>query len=464
MADITYTLDSSRSFPDQDVVGHNRWHPEIPAIANVRPGQTVRADSREWFDGFVKNNDSADDILHVPFTKPHQLSGPFRVEGAKPGDLLVVDILDVGPLSEADNPGELAGEGWGYTGIFAGKHGGSFLHEYFPDAYKAIWDFKDNRATSRHIPGVSFNSVCHPGLMGTAPSPELLARWNKREATLISKDPFRAPPLAVAPQPIDATLGAVPEADRDRIAHEAAVTVPPRENGSNLDIKDLTKGSRIFFPVFVDGANFSFGDLHYSQGDGEITLCGAIEMSGFMEFSVDIIPGGMDTYKTGPAPIFVPGEQAPRYTDFLTFTGISVTNDGEQRYFDTFLAYQNAVLHCIDYLTTFGYSREQAFLLLGAAPMEAHYSAVVDYPNACATLHLPTDIFDFDIRPSTDGPTQIDNPTPAPVASAADLPEEDIVRSVPQGDDERLALIKKLAGSDATLRATTHEPWKQHHH
>ncbi|AWB84440.1 formamidase [Corynebacterium liangguodongii] len=462
MADHTYTLDSSRPFDQQDVVGHNRWHPEIPPIINVKPGETVYAESREWFDGYIKNDDNAHDILTVPFEKPHQLSGPFRIEGAKPGDLLVVDLIDVGPLSESDSPGELAGEGWGYTGIFAAKHGGGFLSEYFPDAYKAIWDFSGGKATSRHLPGVSFSSMCHPGVMGTAPSPAMLARWNKRESQLVASDPHRFPPLAVPPQPKGATLGSVPEADYPRISREAAVTVPPRENGGNMDIKNLTAGSRIFFPVFVEGANFSFGDLHFAQGDGEITLCGAIEMGGYVEFSVDIIPDGMNTYKSSGAPIFVPGNPGPQYSDWLTFTGLSITNEGEQRHLDATLAYQNAVKHCIDYLTVFGYTKEQAFLILGAAPIEAHFSAVVDYPNACATLYLPTEIFDFDIRPSATGPHHIGDPVPTPFASATSLGESDIVSGVAAGDSERLALVKQLAGADAVLAGTAFSAWHRH--
>ena len=70
----------------------------------------------------------------------HVLSGPIAVEGAEPGDLLVVDILDVGPIPQEDS-GPLAGQGWGYTGIFATQNGGGFLTEQFPDAYKVIWDF-----------------------------------------------------------------------------------------------------------------------------------------------------------------------------------------------------------------------------------------------------------------------------------------------------------------------------------
>jgi formamidase len=56
----------------------------------------------------------------------------------------------------------------------------------------------------------------------------------------------------------------------DRIASEAARTVPGRENGGNCDIKNLSRGCIIYFPVFVPGANLSMGDMHFSQGDGEV--------------------------------------------------------------------------------------------------------------------------------------------------------------------------------------------------
>ena len=69
----------------------------------------------------------------------------------------------------------------------------------------------------------------------------------------------------------------------ERIAREAARTIPGRENGGNCDIKNLSTGSKIYLPVFVDGANLSTGDMHFSQGDGEVSFCGAIEMSGFLE-------------------------------------------------------------------------------------------------------------------------------------------------------------------------------------
>ncbi|WP_371029542.1 formamidase [Pseudoclavibacter sp. JSM 162008] len=417
MPDVLFPLDSSKKFEDQEKIGHNRWHPEIPPVATVKPGDEFRVDCREWFDGAIVNDDSAEDILNAPLLTVHKLSGPFRVEGAKPGDLLIVDILDVGPIPQEKGP--LAGQGWGYTGIFAKQNGGGFLTDQFPDAYKAIWDFSGQTATSRHVPGVSFTGLIHPGLMGTAPSAELLATWNAREGKLIATDPNRVPPLALPPEPQFAVLGSLPDSEFDRVAGEAARTAPPRENGGNQDIKNLSKGTRIFYPVFVDGANLSMGDLHFSQGDGEITFCGAIEMGGFMDVRVDVIKGGMDTYGVSENAIFMPGNVEPNYSEWIAFSGTSVTLDGEQRYLDSHLSYQRACLHAIDYLTKFGYAPEQAYLLLGSAPIEGRLSGVVDIPNSCSTVYLPTAIFDFDVRPSARGPHQIDPGMGAPRAVAS---------------------------------------------
>lgn len=62
----------------------------------------------------------------------------------------------------------------------------------------------------------------------------------------------------------------------------------------------------------------------------------------------------------------------------------------------------------MEYLKKFGYSGEQAYLLLGSAPIEGRVSGVVDIPNACCSLYLPTAIFDFDVKPSADGPVRAD--------------------------------------------------------
>jgi formamidase len=305
----------------------------------------------------------------------------------------------MGPHLPQTAPGDLAGAGWGFTGIFSQENGGGFLTDLFPEAHKAVWDFHGIYATSRHVPGVRFAGIHHPGLFGCAPSHELLARWNRRERALIDTAPESVPPLALPPNPQNALLGTMGGEERERAAREACRTIPPREHGGNMDVKNLSRGARCYLPVYVAGAKFSAGDLHFSQGDGEISFCGAIEMGGWIEFGVDLVKGGVAKYGI-KTPAFTPSPLEPRYSEYLAFTGLSVDEEDNDRYLDTTLAYRQACLQAIGYLEKFGYSGEQAYLLLSAAPIEARYSAVVDAPNACATLYLPTEIFDFDIRPS----------------------------------------------------------------
>jgi formamidase len=378
---VVFSVDQSKSMRDQAVPGHNRWHPDVPPVATVRPGTEFRVECREWTDGQLKNSDSANDVRDANLSVAHMLSGPIAVEGAEPGDLLVVDILDLGPCLPPQERGEAPGQGWGYTGIFAKTNGGGFLTDYFPDAYKAIWDFHGIYATSRHIPGVRYAGITHPGLFGTAPSAELLAEWNRRERELINRDPNRVPPLALPPLEDGVLAGKLSGEQLAKIGREGARTVP-----------------------CVPGANFSGGDLHFSQGDGEITFCGAIEMGGYIDFGVDLIKGGMEKYGQLANPIFFPGPVEPRYSTFLSFIGFSV-EDGTNYYMDATVAYRRACLNAIEYLKKFGYSGEQAYLLLGSAPIEGRISGIVDIPNACCTLYLPTEIFDFDIKPTAQGPT-----------------------------------------------------------
>src|SRR5690606_32249220 len=305
MPEVVFSVDQSKSMRDQAVPGHNRWHPDVPVAAMVRPGDEFRVECREWTDAQIGNNDSANDVRDVDLTRCHMLSGPIGVEGAEPGDLLVVDILDLGPVPQ--EVGDVPGQGWGYTGIFAKANGGGFLTDYFPDAYKAIWDFHGQVATSRHIPGIRYTGITHPGLFRTAPSADLLAKWNRREQALIDTDPNRVPPLGLPPLAEGTLAGQASGSDAERIAQEGARTVPARENGGNHHNKNFTRGSLVYYPVHVEGAKLSGGDLHFSQGDGEIIFCGAIEMGGYIDFGVDLIKGGMEKYEVMTNPIFVPG-------------------------------------------------------------------------------------------------------------------------------------------------------------
>ncbi|RJS60505.1 formamidase [Bacillus sp. PK3_68] len=391
MPKTLFKLDLSKPMEQQAHPGHNRWHPDIPAAFSVEPGESFRMECKDWTDGQISNDDNPNDIRDVILPRVHVLSGPVYVNGVEPGDLLVVDILDIGAFPEYE---------WGFNGIFAKENGGSFLVEHFPEAAKSIWDFEGIYTTSRHVPDVKFAGLIHPGLIGVAPSMEMLQEWNRRENELKMTDPDRVPELATSPQVEHAVLGTLKGAEFDRVAKEGARTVPPRENGGNCDIKNLSKGSRIFFPVFVDGAKLSVGDLHFSQGDGEITFCGGIEMAGWIDLKVDVIKGGMEKYKIKDNPVFKPGPVEPHYSDYLVFEGISVDEfDGKQHYLDAHIAYRRACLNAIEYLKTLGYTGEQAYMLLSTAPIEGRISGIVDIPNACCTVAIPTKIFEKDIDP-----------------------------------------------------------------
>jgi formamidase len=389
-------VDVSAPPTKQDVL-HNRWHPDIPMVSWVKPGDQFRVECVDWTGGQIKDNESATDIKVVDLTQVHYLSGPIGVKGAEPGDLLQVDILDVGVLPTSQ---------WGFTGIFARENGGGFLVNHYPEARKACWGFSGIYANSRHIPGVEFAGIMHPGLIGCLPSQKLLNVWNERETALFKTDPERVPPLCALPYAETAHLGRMPASEARAAALEAARTVPPREHGGNCDIKNLSRGSTVYFPVYVNGGGLSMGDIHFSQGDGEITFCGAIEMAGYLDLRVNLLKGGMAAYGVS-SPIFKPSPLEPNYTSYLIFEGISVDEQGKQHYLDVHVAYRQACLNAIAYMKKFGYTGEQAYAILGTAPVEGRISGIVDIPNACATLALPTEIFSFDIKPNAGGPKKL---------------------------------------------------------
>lgn len=406
MAETIIKVDLSKSAYEHDTI-HNRWHPDIPMVKTVKPGDDFIIETMDWTGGQIQNNDDASDVRDVDLTQVHFLSGPVGVEGAEPGDLLEVDILDIGTFADSQ---------WGFNGFFSKQNGGGFLTDHFPEAQKTIWDFNGMFTKSRHVPEVEFAGLIHPGLIGCLPDKKMLNDWNEREKELFDTDPERTPPLAALPYAETAHMGRMPADQAKTAAAEAARTVPPREHGGNCDIKDLSRGSKIYFPVYVKEAGLSVGDLHFSQGDGEITFCGAIEMAGWIHLRVNLVKDGMKKYAI-KNPIFKPSPITPKYDDYLIFEGISVDEQGKQHYLDANVAYRQACLNAIEYLKKFGYSGAQAYSILGTAPVQGHLSGVVDIPNSCATLWLPTDIFKFDLNPNADGPKKmVDGSVEVPLA------------------------------------------------
>ena len=249
--------------PYNNPMVHNRWHPDIPIATWVNPGDDFILETYDWTGGAIKNDDSADDVRDVDLTTVHFLSGPVGVKGCEPGDLLVVDLLDIGARDDSL---------WGFNGFFSKTNGGGFLTEHFPHAQKSIWDFNGMFTKSRHIPGVEFAGLIHPGLIGCLPDQKMLDTWNEREVDFIATQPDRVPPLANPPFAKTAHAGKATGDAKAKIAAEGARTVPPREHGGNLDNKELTAGTTLFLPVWAEGALFSAGDGHGVQGDGEVCI------------------------------------------------------------------------------------------------------------------------------------------------------------------------------------------------
>jgi len=242
--------------------------------------------------------------------------------------------------------------------------------------------------------------LIHPGILGCAPSAEVLETWNKREGELISANKLDRI-VAQPPEPVNVHAGSASAEIKEKVGKEGARTIPGRpEHGGNCDIKNLSRGSKVFLPVLIEGAGFSVGDLHFSQGDGEISFCGAIEMAGIITANFKVLKNGMSNLGI-KSPIYLPGPVEPHFSPsrYLTFEGFSVDQHGKQHYMDVTVAYRQTILRCIEYLRRFGYDDYQIYLLLSCAPVQGHVAGIVDIPNACTTIGLPMDIFEFDISP-----------------------------------------------------------------
>lgn len=91
---------------------------------------------------------------------------------------------------------------------------------------KAIWDFEGIFCSSRHIPGVRFPGLIHPGMLACAPSAEILAEWNRREGELIKTNASAGRDVAKPPEPKGAHAGSASDDLREKIAREGARTIP----------------------------------------------------------------------------------------------------------------------------------------------------------------------------------------------------------------------------------------------
>lgn len=257
-------IDRRRRLAEQPTRGHNRWHPEIPPVLRVDPGDRVTIETLDAFDGQVTPDTSAEAIGRLDLNLVHPLTGPVHVNGAEPGDVLQVRLLGVEPAD------------FGYTILVPGF---GFLRDEFPEPFIVKWKLADGFATSPDLPGVRIPGAPFPGTIGLAPSHALMREITGREQALSSAGGFVLMP---------SSAGAVPAVGTP--ATEGLRTVPPRETAGNLDVKQLTAGASLFIPVSDLGALFSIGDAHFAQGDSE--CCGtAIEMNAAFSLEFNVLKG-----------------------------------------------------------------------------------------------------------------------------------------------------------------------------
>ena len=351
--------------------GHNRWHPDIAPAIRVGSGSTVEMETIDGLDRQITAKTTASDLLRVDMGRIHPLTGPVHVEGAEPGDLLAVKIEAV---QTADR---------GFTFIMPGF---GFLREHFPDPFVVHWEMANGFAQSEDLPGVKIPGAPFMGVMGVAPSHDLLARINRREAELLGRGGAILPPDAQAAVPTTPSIAA-----------NALRTIAPHETGGNIDIKQLTVGATLYLPVYQTGGLFSVGDAHFAQGDGE--SCGtAVETSATFVAKFEVLKGEA-TRRRQNDPSFEhadcfahPSMAVPRR--FYATTGIPVSRDGlRNESEDLTMAARNALLNMIDYLMdTRGLTRQQAYCLTSVA-VDLKVSQVVDVPNLIVSAFLPLGIF-----------------------------------------------------------------------
>lgn len=204
--------------PTPQTVHWGHFNAAIPAVLEVASGDELVIDT---FSGGM--SEVADPTLFRPEHRlivdtvpqilgPHILTGPVHVSGAEPGDTLEIRILDI----------ELTTD-WGWNIIRPLK---GALPEDFPNLSRRVIPI-DRQANVARLPwGVDIPLRPFFGIIGVAPPP----------------------------------------------AYGLVSSVEPREYGGNIDNKEFIPGTSLFLPVFVPGANFSVGDGHAVQGDGEVCL------------------------------------------------------------------------------------------------------------------------------------------------------------------------------------------------
>jgi acetamidase/formamidase len=300
---------------------HREWNNALPPRLTIEPGDVVTFETRDAADGYYSPSSTHADVINRGPFRGHPLTGPVRVTGARPGDVLVVEIQDVRPRAP-----------FGWTAIRPGR--GLLPEADFPEPFLQIWDVSDGKHARMGQRRIAVPIEAFPGVMGTA-----------------------------LPEP------------------GGHSTMPPRKNGGNMDIKQLTTGTVLYLPVWVDGALFSVGDGHAAQGDGEVCVT-AVEMQATVRLRFELQRG-----RNLPEPRLRTG--GPIATGTNRGPYFATTANGP----DLFASAQQAIRYMIDHLVEErGLSRPEAYILSSVA-VDLKISEIVDAPNWIVSAFLPESIF-----------------------------------------------------------------------
>lgn len=361
-------IDRSKSLAEEPHTGHNRFHPDIKPLLEVAEGEEVLLETRDAIDGQLGPDSTEAAFAGMNAGAIHPLTGPVFVKGVQPGDVLEIEFLEIAPQPS------------GFSCIIPGL---GFLRDVMTEPFLVHWKIKDGWATSEQIPGVRIPGAPFMGVSAVAPSAAKLEEWAAREQRLLERGGMVFPPDAA---------GAVPGG---ACGLAGLRTLPPRENGGNFDVKQLSAGARLFLPVFAEGGLFSTGDAHFAQGDGEVCVT-AVEMGASVTVRFRR-HAGLAQKRKFQAPVFTredyfidPKHAAPQR--FLGVMGMPLRPDGENEGENLTLACRNAVLNMMALLEERGYTRDQAYVICSVA-VDLRVSNVVDVPNYVVSALLPEAIF-----------------------------------------------------------------------
>jgi formamidase len=359
-------VDRHQSIVTSPANSHNRIWPDLEPIASIEPGDQLELELRDGMDGQLSPASDSASLETVDLDANHPLTGPVEVRGAAPGDVLVVTLRRIVP------------DGFGTTAVIPGF---GLLGDLFDAHFLVRWEIADGIARSEQMPGIAIRGRPFLGCVAVAPSRELFEWAAAREGALARSGAF-----VLEPEPRSAVPAVEPYASR------ALRTIPPRENGGNLDVAQLREGSRALLAVHVPGALLSIGDMHFAQGEGEV--CGtAIEVAGTVTVDVSLRPA--DTLSWRPTFPAIEYEQAPSPGGHACFQtlGIPLDDDGANGDMDLRLAARRALLEMIGWLTAErGLSREQAYVLTSVAA-DLRVAEAVNVPNGVVSCRLPLDVF-----------------------------------------------------------------------